>query len=82
MEALVDSSSARSSTTKTVGDHETSDEDSNCVKITAAKETMAKKVAEQKYLNAYHQRFSCLVASRKGAVFIICTVCKSDFLYT
>ena len=46
-----------------VRDYETSDEDSDCVKITAVKKTKTKKVAEQKYLNAYHQRYSCLVAS-------------------
>jgi len=44
----------------------------------SAAATKRKKVPSQKFLPAYHEASPCLVPSRKGSEFVLCTTCKSD----
>ena len=62
--------------------HETSAEDGLVMvlgfKVSAAAATKKKKVPAQKFCQAYHEAYPCLVPSRKGGKFVFCTTCKSD----
>jgi len=62
--------------------HETSDEDENATVPSCSKssdEPKRKRKAEQKFIHAYHQKYACLVPSRKGPFDAFCTTCKADF---